>query len=81
MTAVIAEPVTAVVDVAPTRCDMRWQCRNRCCPPTRCPDQAAYRVTFGCSASACRHPDLALLCEACNARADTLGHVLARRPL
>ncbi len=82
-----AEPATVRLADAqpapPPRCQVRWQCADKCCPPTRCHERAEYRVTFRCaSPSSCDHAgDLVLMCEKCTRQADELGSVLARRPL
>lgn len=73
---------TTPTSTVPMRCQVRWQCPDKCCPPTRCPDPAQFRVTFHCASPTCDHAgDLLLMCESCTGQADTLGPVLARRPL
>lgn len=65
-----------------SRCEAIHSCADDCCPPERCPSQAAARVTFRCGHNGCDHAaDLLLLCQACTEQADLIGHVLARRPL
>lgn len=78
----VVVPVTDVNPPPPPRCQVQWQCPDKCLPPTRCPDRAQYRVTFRCASPACDHAsDLVLMCTKCTEHADTLGPVLARRPL
>lgn len=66
----------------PPRCQVLWQCPDKCLPATRCPDRAEYRVSFRCTTSSCDHAaDMVLMCDRCAGQADVIGAVLARRPL
>ncbi len=63
---------------ATPRCEGRWECPERCCPPQPCQYPAGWRVTFACATPACGHAaHVLLLCGICAAAStDT-----RRRPL
>lgn len=64
------------------RCEATRACADDCCPPERCPNPAAARVSFRCRHNGCDHAaDLLLLCGPCTEQAADIGPVLARRPL
>lgn len=82
MTATVEPAPVTDVDPTPPRCQVRWQCPDKCLPPTRCPDRTEFRVTFRCPSPACGCAgELVLMCTKCAEHADVLGAVLARRPM
>lgn len=82
----MSEPRTehpvAEQDVAGRRCELEWQCTERCHPPARCDQPATERVTTMCKDGCGRAYAVWLCCTRCaDAIAARQTVPLARRPL
>jgi hypothetical protein len=63
MTEPLTEPRTTGQDTV--RCEVPWECPEKCCPPERCGEPAVEQVVFLCPDGCGRATKMLLACRRC----------------